>query len=262
MCRLVAITGPMVNHATKMLLMDYLMSRAQADQNQAFGTGMSDTQTVIKSGHPYGEVDAVSWMQRFDHNKTWFGHLRKPSAGVSAAATEASHPFYFPTSNIIAAHNGYIADVAPKDAEHGKPHVDSYYAFEMLDVLLGEKGEVDKALLDEWISYMGPGSEYAFMFSHRGDLWIVRGVRPMYTLTLNKHTQVYCTSDIVLRSVATMTEHLWPNAFSWGSKIELMAEHTALNTRLHRTLRLKAPAPRITGFPVAKLSESGEWVYV
>lgn len=262
MCRLVAIAGSITNHPTKVLLMDALMNRAQADQNQAFGTGISDTKTVIKSGLPYGEIDAVGWMQQLNHEMPWFGHLRKPSAGVSAAATEASHPFYFPTSALIAAHNGYIADVTPKDAEDGKPFVDSYYAFEMLDALLGRAGEITKALLDEWIAYMGPGSEYSFMFAHRGDLWVLRGIRPMFSITLNKHAQVYCTSDAVLRSTASMTEHLWPNAFAWGKKIELMPEHSIINTRTNRGFKLRSPAPRITGFPIAQLSDTGEWIYV
>lgn len=241
MCRLIVDTSTNTSPAMRNVLFETLIFRALGDQNQAYGIGISDTITVLKSGESPLTINMPAWIEKLDTGRTWFAHLRKPSAGVSAASAEASHPYYFPKSRLIAAHNGYMSDVLPDRAQAGEPHVDSYYAFKILDEIAN--GEtLSRDILNAWIAKLGAASEYSLLIAQDGVLHIIRGNRPLFRVTLNDG-EIFCTSEEVLKSTVWFTQRWWPNFYKWGAKISIVPEHTAINTSTGRFFKINTPPP-------------------
>lgn len=242
MCRLVADSARHKSSGNKIFLFDMLMTRALADQGQFGGAGITDGVHVTKSGEQYSFGTHDEWYgKRFDNARAWMGHVRKPSAGTAAPSAESAHPFHFPKTGLIGSHNGFVTGVIPEKPESGIPYVDSYYTFAKLSELLESSGKVTKEVLNEWIESMGPGSEYAFMFYYKDELWVLKGIRPMFYITLNGG-RVYCTSLDTIIAVASYTQALWGKEhFDWGAKVMAMPEHTAINITTNTQIMVRAP---------------------
>lgn len=252
MCRLVAVSSHFQNSGNKVLLFDMLMARAQADQNQIGGAGITDGKNIVKSGDQYSYGTYDGWYHgNFDGSRAWMGHVRKPSSGVAKPSNEAAHPFHFPDTGLIGAHNGFITQAVPSAPEDGIPYVDSYYTFAALNALLKKHGKVTKDVLNEWIGGMGPGSEYTFMFYYADELWVLRGIRPMYYVNLNGG-RVYCTSTEAIHSVISFTSALWgKGVFDWGNTILTMQENVAYNVTRSMQFAVRTP-PAPPALPVQK----------
>lgn len=228
MCRLFAMTELDLDPGMRSMLFESLLVRSMSDDNQVFGTGVTDGRQVYKSGRSGIMVPTISWITKLDPSRLWFGHLRKPSKGMDAAATAASHPFLFEDTGLIGVHNGFIADVVPDKPEVGKPYVDSYYAFQKLNELIAAGEKLSPALIERWIGLFGAGSEYTMMLNQYNTFYLVRGVRPMYSIDLNGG-RVYATSYFALVSTIELTEALWPSYFNWGKKVYEIHEHTLVS---------------------------------
>lgn len=263
MCRLFAVTGTKPGAAMRRVLFDYLALASVSDDNQVYGSGITDGHKTVKSGRSYLEVDSLAWMTKLDAAYSWSGHLRKPSKGVDGAASNASHPFCFPKSGLVGSHNGYVAGMLPSAPAADEPFVDSYYALKALSKTL-EDHKLSSWEIDNWISAFGAYSEFCFMLHHEESLWVVRGNRPMYRATLGDG-HVFATSWLALSKTMTYTS-LWPDYFQWGKRIIEVPEFTAIRiprggefTTHHLKKRPKAPPP-ITDVTATIENDSEGWM--
>lgn len=228
MCRLLLKTNKVALDAGMgVMLFETLLMRSLGDDNQAFGTGVSDGRQVYKSGRSALSLPLVTWIQDLDVKETWFAHLRKPSRGVESASTRAAHPFLFKDTGLIGAHNGFVANVLP-DVEGDDPYVDSFYALKRLNDELVKGTPLSASLVNAWIEQFGPGSEFTMMLMYKHSAYIVRGVRPMYYIDLNGG-RIYATSLPAILSTIEVTEALWPTYFKWGKKVHEVYDHTLVH---------------------------------
>ena len=175
MCRLSANTDTAMSKSMRLLLFDNLMVRSVADADQSYGSGVSDGASVFKSGQSYCAY-GFEMVEKLQNTGTWIGHVRMPSKGTEGQNPVASHPFYFPESGLIAAHNGFITGTG--ESINGEPNVDSYRALKKLsNQLVEQAATIDKHTINNWVSTFGPGSQYAFMLIYKGSLHILRGNR-------------------------------------------------------------------------------------
>lgn len=201
MCRLSAITTTNKKAALKRLVFHTMMIASQADDDQSYGCGVSDGKQLIKSGKPYLEVDGMEWISGLDPQRVWIGHVRKPSKGVAAADSKASHPYGFENNGnpFVAAHNGWVAGTAVHKA--GDPDTDSWRAFTALEQKLNG-ADITYEAVQKWLGTFGAGSSYSFLFTQRDKLIGVAGHRPLHFMRWGDGV-IINTSEFVLNAVAS-----------------------------------------------------------
>lgn len=219
MCRLLGFTPSLANRNMRTLFFHQLMLQHQAE-GQDDGAGVSDGRSIYKSGLTYSQI-GLNWLPNLDHTTSWMGHVRKASRGTDRPSPQASHPYYYKDSGLIAMHNGFITGTGESD--EGEPNVDSYRAFKKLSAMIGD-GDLSTSILNEWISGFGPYSEWAFMLKHKNELWTVRGVRPMFWMRLLEG-YVLSTSIDSLVLFGDWVEMFWGKHYVLGQIKELSAHH-------------------------------------
>lgn len=222
MCRLSAITTSALDPVMRRLFFHQVMLTSNAD-HQYDGNGFTDGTVVYKTASPFMHYGG-EWLRHLDESKIWIGHVRSASQKTGHTTREA-HPFVFMLPNgeqLMAAHNGFISGMEkPTPME---PQLDSYQAFKLFLPLLEKHNYVfTPALIDEWTALFGAGSEYAFMFSWRDTLHIVRGIRTMYALPILDGC-IFNTSQPVLLHIKEWIQRYWQTRYELG-KIEEIKPH-------------------------------------
>ncbi len=199
MCRLMGITATDIDPWDKRILMHHMMTVSMGDDDQTYGSGVSDGETSIKSGDPYIASNGLEWVFELRTTLPWIGHVRKPSRGVAGADSLASHPYEFENqgNSFTAAHNGWIAN--PYVQRQRDVNTDSWHALQSLEHRLhGEN--IDQEQLQRWVHTFMHGSSYSFLFIQNEMLIGLRGQRSLYRFAVG-NGYIINTSAIVIRNM-------------------------------------------------------------
>jgi predicted glutamine amidotransferase len=211
MCRLSAITSTEGRFLTspnwKSVLMYQTMLLSQADEDQAYGSGVSDGRLMHKAGWAFSSCPAWKWFEELHPGRVWVGHNRKPSAGTSGSATAASHPYLYDNQGnpFVLFHNGFFWPTGPQ-LRADEPNTDTYRAGTLLEALADGENITRQHILD-WLSAFSTRSSSSVIIMQGGRTLLVRGQRPLYYAHVGNGSVVN-TSETVLQALKGMSEQI------------------------------------------------------
>jgi hypothetical protein len=199
MCRLTLLTasaGSLGGAGVKRLLMHQTMLYSVADDNQAFGSGLSDGLTVKKSGHSYARF-GMSWLPYLAPDRSWLGHVRMPSPGTDRSSALAAHPYSFQNGEapFILAHNGYMTPTGFAAGPH-EPDTDTYRAGVLLEEMLGGR-LLQRDIVEEWLSLYNDRSSSSFIILQNDFALVLRLQRTLYAVSVGDGMLINTSQDVL-----------------------------------------------------------------